>query len=61
MHLAQWVRSGDAWPALREIIQRVADGTFQVYIDQRFPLREAGAAHRYLEQRKNIGKVVLPP
>lgn len=61
LYLAQWVRSGGAWPALREIIQRVADGTFQVYIDQRFPLHEAGAAHRYLEQRKNIGKVVLRP
>ena len=44
-----------------EIIQRVADGTFRVVIDQRFPLREAAAAHRYLEQRKNIGKVVLRP
>lgn len=61
LYLAQWIKSGGAWPALREIIQRVADGTFQVCIDQRFPLREAGAAHRYLEQRKNIGKVVLRP
>ena len=61
LYLAQWITSGGAWPALREIIQRVADGTFRVYIDQRFPLREAGAAHRYLEQRKNIGKVVLRP
>ena len=24
-------------------------------------VREAGAAHRYLEERKNIGKVVLVP
>jgi NADPH2:quinone reductase len=61
LYLAQWVRGGGAWPALCEIIQRVADGTFQVCIDQRFPLREAGAAHRYLEQRQNIGKVVLRP
>lgn len=61
LYLAQWVRSGGAWPALREIIQRVADGTFQVCIDECFSLREAGAAHRYLEQRKNIGKVVLRP
>ncbi len=61
LYLAPWVRSGDAWPALREIIQHVADGTFRVSIDQEFPLREAGSAHRYLEQRKNIGKVVLRP
>jgi|SRR5579862_4042607 len=61
LHLAEWIRTGAAWPVLSDIIQRVADGSFTVCVDQRFPLREAGAAHRYLEQRKNIGKVVLRP
>jgi len=61
LYLAEWIRSGSAWPVLHEFIQRVADGSYAVCIDQQFPLREAGAAHRYLEQRKNIGKIVLRP
>jgi NADPH2:quinone reductase len=61
LYLGSWMMSGAGWPALEEIIQRVAAGTFRVAIDRRFPLREAGMAHRYLEQRKNIGKVVLQP
>ena len=61
LYLAPWVRSGAAWPLLREIIELVDDGTFRVFIDQRFALHDAGAAHRYLGQRKHIGKVVLRP
>lgn len=61
LYLVPWVSSGGAWPALAEIIQLVANGTFQVPIDRRFPLREAAAAHHYLEQRRCIGKVVLEP
>jgi NADPH:quinone reductase len=61
LYLLPWIRSGAAWPALDEIIERVADGTFRVPIDRHFPLQEAGAAHRYIEQRQNIGKVVLHP
>ena len=59
LYLARWVVEGDAWRALADIIGLVARGTFHVAIDRRFPLREAAAAHRYLEQRKNVGKVVL--
>ena len=61
LYLGNWVRSGGAWPVLGQLIQMVADGTFSVVIDQRLPLRDAAAAHRYLDQRKNIGKVVLQP
>jgi NADPH:quinone reductase-like Zn-dependent oxidoreductase len=28
-------------------------------VDKSFPLAQAGEAHTYLEERKNIGKVVL--
>jgi NADPH2:quinone reductase len=61
LYLVPWFTEGGAWRALREIIQLVSAGTFHVAIDRRFPLHEAAAAHRYLEQRKCIGKVVLEP
>ena len=28
-------------------------------VDKTFPLEEAGEAHRYIEERRNIGKVIL--
>jgi NADPH:quinone reductase-like Zn-dependent oxidoreductase len=30
-------------------------------VDRAFPFDQAGDAHRYLEERRNIGKVVLVP
>lgn len=37
----------------------IAQGKVRVLIDQCFPLAEAAAAHRYLEQGSHLGKVVL--
>jgi len=61
LYLGTWIASGQAWPALDEIIRLVTSGAFSVPIDRRFPLREAASAHHYLGQRQNIGKVVLQP
>jgi NADPH2:quinone reductase len=61
LYLVPWIRTGDAWSALAQILQLVANDTFRVLIDRRFALREVAAAHRYLEERKNVGKVVLRP
>jgi NADPH2:quinone reductase len=61
LYLVPWVMTGEAWPVLGELIQLVTSGKFRVVIDRRFPLAEAAEAHRYLEQRKNLGKVVLRP
>jgi NADPH:quinone reductase-like Zn-dependent oxidoreductase len=30
-------------------------------VDRSFPFAEAAAAHRYIQERKNFGKVVLTP
>ncbi len=38
---------------------RLINGTFWPIIDRVFPLREAAAAHRYMEANKNFGKIVL--
>ncbi len=44
-----------------EIIKHVAEGTFAPNVDATFPLSEAGAAHQYIQERKNFGKVLLIP
>jgi NADPH2:quinone reductase len=51
-----------------ELLQRAGDlfawigaGTLNVRIDTTFPLSEAAAAHRYMEERRSKGKVLLIP
>lgn len=39
----------------------IASGELHVRIDQTYPLREAAAAHRYIEGRKTKGKLLLLP
>jgi NADPH2:quinone reductase len=39
----------------------IAAGELQVRIDQRFPLANAAAAHRYIEGRQTKGKILLLP
>jgi len=48
-------------PALQEIYSGVLGGRWKPILDRTFPLDRAGAveAHRYLHQRRNLGKVVL--
>jgi NADPH:quinone reductase-like Zn-dependent oxidoreductase len=46
---------------LQALLAGVDEGWVRPHIDRTFPLADAGAAHQYLEQRRNIGKVVLIP
>lgn len=62
---------GDLWNVLRTRADRVAraealfawvrDGRLRVRIAERFPLARGADAHRYLESRAAIGKVLLVP
>ena len=47
--------------SLSELFQLAASGRLQVAIGGRFPLDQAGEAHRLLEGRRSTGKVVLMP
>jgi NADPH:quinone reductase-like Zn-dependent oxidoreductase len=47
---AQWMNA---------ILQGVQDGWVNPYVDKTFTLEEAELAHRFLEERKNIGKVIF--
>lgn len=46
---------------LEELMGLVAAGTLNVHVDRVFPLEDAPAAHKYVEERRNRGKVVLVP
>jgi synaptic vesicle membrane protein VAT-1 len=46
---------------MKVILDGVREGWVRPHVDKAFPFAEVAAAHRYLEERKNIGKVVLVP
>ena len=46
---------------MRDILRGVDEEWIQPYVDRSFTFDEIGQAHTYLEQRRNIGKVVLVP
>jgi synaptic vesicle membrane protein VAT-1 len=41
------------------LLNGVKDGWVRPHVDKRFPLEQVGEAQTYMEERKNIGKVVL--
>ena len=46
---------------MRDILRGVDEEWIQPYVDRSFTFDEIGQAHTYLEERRNIGKVVLVP
>jgi NADPH:quinone reductase-like Zn-dependent oxidoreductase len=46
---------------LDEMLEHFADGGFEPVVDRGFSFDEAAAAHRYIQDGKNFGKVVLRP
>ncbi len=56
-----WDRGDEMTAMLGEILDLFAGGTFKPVVDRTFPFDEAAAAHRYIQDRKNFGKVVLTP
>jgi NADPH:quinone reductase-like Zn-dependent oxidoreductase len=45
----------------REVMRGVHEGWIKPHVDRTFTFDEIADAHRYIEARKNIGKVVLVP
>jgi NADPH:quinone reductase-like Zn-dependent oxidoreductase len=45
--------------ALQRIVEGVERGAYHANVDKVFPLEEAAEAHRYLEESRGTGKVVL--
>jgi NADPH:quinone reductase-like Zn-dependent oxidoreductase len=43
------------------MLDGIKEGWINPHVDRTFPFDQVGAAHAYMESRKNIGKVVLVP
>jgi NADPH:quinone reductase-like Zn-dependent oxidoreductase len=48
-------------PWMMEIMKGVDEGWIRPHVDKKFPFADVAEAHRYIEERRNIGKVVLVP
>jgi NADPH:quinone reductase-like Zn-dependent oxidoreductase len=48
-----------AWA--EQLLTWYSEGKLTVHVDRVFALSEAADAHRYLQERRNIGKVILKP
>jgi NADPH:quinone reductase-like Zn-dependent oxidoreductase len=46
---------------LHEVLKHIFAGRLKPVVDRVFPLQEAAAAHRYLENSQMFGKVILQP
>jgi len=52
-------QSADRWT--RPLTELLADGTIRPVVAQAFPFDHAPDAHRFISERRNVGKVVLTP
>ena len=46
-------------PIAAEVLPYLADGRLEMRIGGRFPLEEAADAHRFVESRQSVGKVII--
>jgi NADPH2:quinone reductase len=61
-HLTAYLADGEAMMnAVRDLHAWLGAGTLKIIVRHRFPLEEAAAAHRFVSERKSVGKVVLVP
>ena len=54
-----WDAASVLRPQLDALLGYARDGRVRPRVDRAFPLEEAAAAHGYIHERRNIGKVVL--
>lgn len=56
-----WHESAKIRDWMQTLLAGVEDGWVRPRVDAIYRFEEAGAAHRYIEERRNIGKVILEP
>ena len=60
VHLGRlWDQTVMLRQTMQTLLQLYEQGQIRPVIAQTFPLGHAAAAHRYLQERRNIGKVLL--
>jgi NADPH:quinone reductase-like Zn-dependent oxidoreductase len=53
--------SGTTHKEVKAAFELVKEGKLKPIIDRTFPLKDASFAHKYMEERKNFGKIILKP
>jgi NADPH:quinone reductase-like Zn-dependent oxidoreductase len=48
-------------PDMVEIVRLLSEGALAPVVDKIFPFEQAAAAHHYIQERRNFGKVLLAP
>jgi synaptic vesicle membrane protein VAT-1 len=56
-----WDREGDVTRITGPLVEELEAGELQPVVAESFPFDLAGDAHRFIAERRNIGKVVLVP
>lgn len=51
--------SGTTHKEIRDVFDLIKDGKLKPIIDRTFSLKDAASAHKYMEERKNFGKIIL--
>lgn len=59
--LTLWDELGSLERYMGDVEEMVSNGTVQPVVAQSFPFGRAPDAHRFLSERRNVGKVVLTP
>ncbi len=59
--LTLWDDTGSLEPYMVALEELITDGTIQPVVAKEFSFAEAPEAHRFISERRNVGKVVLRP
>lgn len=58
-HLADYMQPGEVQQRAKDLFEMAASGKLRVAIDRSFDLAVAAEAHRYIEERRSLGKLLL--
>ena len=61
IYLGAEITTDRVYNRIQQLIQDVTDGSLKAVIDRTFALKDAAEAHRYIESRQAVGRVLLIP
>jgi NADPH:quinone reductase-like Zn-dependent oxidoreductase len=59
--LSWWIKEGGLDRVIEPLADSLSSGELQPVVSEAFPFDRAADAHRFIAERKNVGKVVLTP
>jgi NADPH:quinone reductase-like Zn-dependent oxidoreductase len=59
IHLGRWRNWERLDKARKDLMKWIDEGKINPHVDKVFPSEKAAEAHHYIQDRKNIGKVLL--